>query len=407
MHTISPSTETIRAAHDLTIQYDESAWRLYHGLPGAGAPGDVPVLLDARPDKITCARSFALARNLPLNGRLTPADVAQVVVGWAAESRTWNLGLLLAAKPESGFKSTWCGLASWPTGPAHESAQAAHQAGHALARLLNRPLHLVPAPDAAPRVTGETQAVESTVRMSPVDVARVPSAAPAQPTVPEIPVNRPPFEFEDWVMREGARGFVWQRRNRWVVGTLLRAGMLFVFAILFVLLGVGTQSRGLAQVEPTWLPWLGLTVAVVLLGLAAWAIWSLLSTRDVIVDMTRREVRCQDRWGGRTVWRVPFDRLDYVLVSQTPLRPQGRTTGQRQIKTQQAVWLHLSNGERFWQVVALKEIEGTCHNWERVKHTYTTTGRRPLKLAHYDTPAHHAARVMARAIGADVWLDIR
>jgi hypothetical protein len=42
-----------------------------------------------------------------------------------------------------------------------------------------------------------------------------------------------------------------------------------------------------------------------------------------------------------------------------------------------------------------------------IRRTHATKGRRRLKLAHYDTPAHHAALAMAAAIGVDAWLDIR
>jgi hypothetical protein len=42
-----------------------------------------------------------------------------------------------------------------------------------------------------------------------------------------------------------------------------------------------------------------------------------------------------------------------------------------------------------------------------VRSTLKTPGRRRLILAHFDSPAHHAAQVMAQAMNADVWLDVR
>lgn len=402
------STETIRAAHDLTICYDETSWRLYNGLPAATASTNpMPALVVAHPTEIVCTPTFAHARNLPLDGPLLPADISQVVVGWATESRTWNLGLLLAAKPDTQFKTNWCGLASWPSGTPGESYDVAYQAAQALARLIKRPLHLVPAPEAAPLVTGETQAVQATTRMVPVDVAQGPPAQPVYAPVPEIPVNRPPFMFDDWMMREGARGFTWTRRRRWVLSAFVRASGLFVLSICFVLLGVGAQSRGLADVEPGWLPMSGLLVAATLLALALRAIWAIMAAHKITVDMLRREVVCQRQLSGGLVWRIPFDRIEYVLVSQSPPRPQGQLDHPNIMGTQQDVWLHLSDGNRFLPVVELLELEGQCRNWQAIERTHHKRGRRALKLVHYDTPAHHAARVMAQAIGAKVWLDIR
>jgi hypothetical protein len=144
-----------------------------------------------------------------------------------------------------------------------------------------------------------------------------------------------------------------------------------------------------------------------LAGFAIRAIWALMTITDVLVDMTRREVRSQARFLGRRRWRVGFDAIAYVLVSQTPIRPEGRSRPMQPVSTVQDVWLHVYDGSRFWPVVELGRVEGQCRAWERVRQSYKTKGRRRLTLAFYDTPAHHAAQVMADAMQVDVWLDIR
>jgi hypothetical protein len=418
------STKTFRAAHNLTIQHDGSSWRLYNGAQAPdlsnNQPGGLIALFEAQLEHITCLPAFAKARKLPNSGQLVPADIARVVVGWAPESKNWHLGILLAAKPENNFQQHWCSLASWPSGPSNESYDQARLAGLALARVIKRPFQLVPAPEPVPPMSGETQPITRTQEMrvikavssgqsaaTTVEPAVPPAAQPAIEPVPEVLPHKPPFEFEEWTMQETGRGFVWLRRGRWLVGAVMRAAGYVVLALLFLLLGIGTQTRGLAAVEPFWLPWLGLAVAVLLVGLAFRAIWSVMMVTDVLVDMTRREVRCQRRFFGQPVWRASFDQIAYVLVSQTPIRPEGRSQPSEPMNTAQNVWLHIYDGDRFLPVAELGQVEGRCHAWERVRQSYKTRGRRRLTLAFYDTPAHHAAWVMAGAMQVDVWLDIR
>jgi hypothetical protein len=91
--------ETIHAAHNLTIQIDPVAWRLYNGAQTPTA------LFEAQQDHIHCLPAFARARQIPRGGSLIPADIARVVLGWAPESHNWHLGLMLAAQPETDFKA--------------------------------------------------------------------------------------------------------------------------------------------------------------------------------------------------------------------------------------------------------------------------------------------------------------
>jgi hypothetical protein len=388
--------ETIHAAHNLTIQFDSTAWRLFNG---SYASGDMIALLEVQPGEIRCAPSFAHARQLPNDGQLAPADVARVVVGWAPESQNWHLGLMLAAQPDTAFRSRWCGLASWPSGQAGNYGDQARQAGQVLARLIDRPFYLVPPPDSLRAGQGETQPIQATTRLQTV-------AAP--PLIePRVAPRTPPFEFDMWRMIAVPQRYIWQRRRRWLASSALRVVALVVLAGLFLVLGIGSQTRGLARVNPDWLPWLGIVVAGTLAILALANMLFLLAFTDVIIDRKAREVRCQSRFLGRIRWRLPFDAAAYVLLSQTPARPQTRAHADHTVTITQEVWLHLYDGRRFWLVADLGEVAGESRAWEHVRSTSKTPGRRRLKLAHYDTPAHHAALIMAEALNVDVWLDVR
>ncbi len=405
MQNLPPATETIRAAHNLAIEHDAHRWRLYNGARQPGQPDSQIALLDARREQIDCAPAFAKARQLP-HTVLDPANIARVIVGWAPESRNWHLGLLLAAQPESDYKPRWCGLASWPAGPADAHQQAATSAGKSLARVINRPFHMIPAETAPPLAEGDTEPVEIT---RPVE-APPPQAQPAATPVPDVervPVKAPPFTFERWTMQRIPSGLVWRRRARWVWGTLGRLAGYGVLVALYLLLSIGVQTSGLAAVEPAWLPWLGVAIAVLLAGLAVRQFWLLWTATDTIIDTAKGVVRARRRFTGRTRWQLTFDNVAYALLSQTPARPRGLKRHGEYTPVVQDVWLHLSDGERFYPIAALREVEGQSQQWDIVRQRQKITGRRRLRLAHYDSPAHHAARVMAETIGTELWQDIR
>lgn len=400
----SPHTlTTIRAAHDVTIEMDARGWRLYNGAQHPDQPETRVALMEATEQAIICAPAFAQARRLPAL-RLTAADIARVVVGWAPESRNWHLGLLLAARPENGYRMRWCGLASWPSGDESASMQEAHQAGRALAHLLGRPLHVIPAPSAPPAVSnGDTQPVQAT---TPVEVLR-PEQETVSPDDDTIPLHRLPFVFEAWTLERTEQGLLWRRRTRWVMTTLGKVTALLILVAFYLVLGIGTQTSGIAPVKPSWLPWLGIAVAFWLLYRAWDNVRALLRAQDVLLDPEAREVRAMGHFSGKERWRLPFDAVAYVLLSQTPAQPQGLRHKDEHTSIVQDVWLHLADhDDRFYEIVSLEQVEGVCHHWDAVKRQQKTHERRALHLRDYDTPAHHAARLLAETLDVPLWMDV-
>lgn len=436
-------SETIHAAYNLTIELEPDRWRLFNGAHDPASSETARALLDARPDGITCSPLFARARRLSDDGRLALDRVARVVVGWAPESRNWHLGLMLYP-PSEEDRLRWCGLAHWPSGPSAEHEQVAVTAGHALAEVIGRPFRIVPpagvAPIAAdvpppaqmsappfdlppdtrrtvvppseqpafpPPASQETRAAPAAPPTAPAPAPRAGSLTALTPEVPAVTPRTPPFSFDEWRLIVTRRGYAFQRPTRWVIGLMLRAGGYIVGALLFVMLGIGSLGSGLAQVNPEWLPYVGIGVGVVLglLGLVTW--WRVLTVSDVVIDTQTREVRRRNRFSGRVRWRVPFEAVQYVLLTQTPARLRGRKKPDRPVPIGCDTWLHLYDGRRFWPVAELVRVEGHSHAWPLVERLQKQRGRRALDLAHYDTPAHHAAVVLADALGAGLWLDIR
>lgn len=380
-----PSLATIPAAYNLTIEIGPHTWRLING---ARPSGDSAALVEATAEGLRYSLAFARARRLPPHGQLTAPDIARIVVGWAPETQSWHLGLLLAAPDSSQTRWRWCGLASWRGTQAEHEANA-RRAAQALARLLDRPLHVVPPPHRA---------------QEPAAPAVSPVRAPARA---EPALRALPLQFEEWSFVTRKDGLVWRRRSGWIVGMFVRAIGLTLIALVFLLLGLGTLTSGLAQVNPTWLPWLGLLVALALLGTALRALWRMVTATDVLLDTARQEVRARGRFSGKVRWRVPFERVAYVLLSQTPPRPQGRKGKDGPMRVTQEMWIHLADGERFWPVVALGQVEGTSAQWEEVRARLKQAGRRRVRFGELETLAHHAAMHMARALGTQLWWDIR
>lgn len=397
--------EYIRAAHNLTIELSPTSWRLFNGSAETDPPEAIISLLEAREGTITASPVFAKARRLPADGQLDRDDVARVVVGWAPESSNWHLGLLLNPTPEDGGKLRWCGLASWPSGPASESVTQAKIAGQSLARIIDRPFRLVP-PKGINGTLQRTQPIQPTDRLEPSD-------APQPVTL--LTPQAPPFEFEDWRFTAAPAGYLWRRPGGWRAGLAARAVVYLALAAGFLFLGAGTLTSGLAAVNPPWLPWVGVAVGIILAALSVRQVWRLLTICDVLLDTNAREVRCRVGLAGRTRWRVPFDAVEHVLVSQTPARAEGRAARKDVSEAsgepppqriRQKVWLHLYDGQRFYPVAVLEGVAGFSHDWEGLRAAQQTPGRRPLVTAQLDTPAHHAAQFMARTIGTDVWLDV-
>lgn len=391
--------EIIRAANNLTIEMGLDSWRLVNGTRHPDQPDQMVALFEVNNGGIICSPGFSRARQIPGEGKLIPADIAQVVVGWAPESRNWRLGLLLAAKPETGYKMKWCALASWPSGASTDHLSEARQAGQLLADLIDRPFHLIPAPPPPVNPILDTQPFQATSQITVRD--------PLDELETQIQPQEPPFTFENWSFAAVPKGYVWQRQSQWLVRMMVRTIGFSLLALLFFALGLGSQTSGLAQVNPDWLPWLGVGVAVLMTLLALHSGWKLITVTDVVIDTTQREIRCQGRFRAKPLWSVPFGLVEYILVSQTPPHALGRKNKEQPMRISQDVWLHIYDGRRFWDIAELGRVEGKTHVWDTVRKLRKKNGRQPLRLAFLDTPAHHAARQMSQTIETAVWVDLR
>lgn len=415
--------EAISAAHYLRIEFESSVWRLI------STELDSPTtLLEATPEGLITHPVFRAARSLP-NSTLSPAQIVRVMLGYAPESQAWRLGMLLIDNSATKLDTTqmqWCELAAWPDESFTIQVDNARLAGQALARLINRPFQFVES-NAASRVRVFSR------QSTPVDLAESPaspaatiaalavetpahedleeSAAIAEPSVeaPIIPDIHPlslPLQFMGWRLTRISSGIRWRRMRGWWVVNLIRLTGLAILSVLFLVLGIGSKTRGLAEVEPERLPDAGLLIGVVLLLSLMVAIWRLLRENATFVDTLNREVYAQGLVLPFVHWRVPFDKIEYVLITQSSPRAQGRRRRTDPMRIAQEVWLHVFDGNDFYEMVDLETVEGQSWVWDTVRTHSHSQVRRGLQLAHYDTPAHHAAQQIAEMINVPVYLDL-
>ncbi len=344
-----------------SIEMDAAHWRL----------GDESSpLIEATAQGITLAPHLAQQQGLPAP-HLPVEQIRQVVAGWVPEAAAWQVGLYWGE--EDALQ--WAVLVMWPVDSEHAAAQAQHTAEHLSS------------------VMGVTYSL----------VDNESAAAPEQ-TIPLMPL---PVSMGEWALRMGPRGPMWTVTRQRQLRFGMRVVFFLVAAVMFVVLGGGALRSGLAEVSPAWLPMAAFGVAMVVSYSALENLFAVLLHKRVVVDTHERELRSERAMTGLVDWRIPFDTLEYLLVSQEPARPFGRRRRDDPMQIEQDVWVHAYDGEQFWLLMTLSENRGRSHRWERVRHENDTLPRRPLDLADYDSPVHHAALHTAQTLDVPVYVDIR
>jgi hypothetical protein len=409
--------QAIPAANDLRIEFDAESWRLVsHELETETR------LVEATPEGLVTHPVFRAARSLP-GATIAPAQIVRVMLGWAPENEAWRLGLLLTDGSATVVDTTqmqWCELAAWPGELFEADPQRLRYAGQALARLLNRPFQLVPpsTPSRVPAI-GTTPAplddIDADLDADDEDTPENtnlsnPTAQTAPPNirhlVPEIEVADLPIMVTHWRLIPTATGVQWERLQRWWLFGIGRLVLIFALSVLFLVLSIGSLTRGIAAVEPTWLPNLGVAIGLVLVVALLQTLWTMLNSRMVAVDRFRGELYERGVLLPFIHWRIPFDQIEYILISQNAPRPMGRRQHREPMHTAQDIWLHAFDGQNFYTIIHFEDVEGRSWDWTTVRTHHRTHVRRNLQLAQYDTPAHHAASQIADIIGVPVYLDL-
>jgi membrane protein implicated in regulation of membrane protease activity len=377
----------ISAANNLTVQHDATRWRLYNGKADEGI-----TLAAAEPGGLTYGAAFAEGRRLPTDGFLAAEEIVMVAVGWAEEDANWHLGLLLAPALAQARGGRWCGLARWED----QDGDLAERAGQALAMLLSRPFRLVPPVEDAPLPAATT--VRGTGAPSVEAVADLPPAADA----PLMPL---PLELEEWTVQAGPHGLRIAQSEEWRRALLMRVALLAALVPVFALLSLGALTTRYASVSPEWLPYLGLGIAALLLASLVTQLLALLRGPVTQTDNGERILRQTARVGRRTLVQVPFEGVQYVLISHVINRRRAQKTVDeigRVYAFWGEMWVHVYAPRKgFIEICHVTDMEG------RAREGIAFSARRALDFSEIDSPAHHAAAWLARDVDVPVYVEAR
>jgi hypothetical protein len=274
--------DQISAAGNLTIEMDTDRWRL---IGNGASPGQL--LLEAVSGQpLHYVSVFAAKRRLPDSGSLPLEQIQRIVLGWSNEDEAWHLGLLLEAELAQERGSRWCELARWPDPDTTVFVDIARQAGRSLAGAVSRPFNFI-----EPEIK-EKEAV----------------AAPPPP-LPELPLT-----LDLWTIEKQNR-LQLTRAARWRQGRLLRSVWYTLLALVYIVLSVVTLTGVIALPKPEFLPYLGLAVAALLIGMVVYMLYQVFTSVDkVIVDSESRSIR--GLRGKNARWRLTSDQIKGVYVSQ-------------------------------------------------------------------------------------------
>ncbi len=273
--------DRISAAGNLTIEMKPESWRLI-----ANGGGQEQVLAEAAPGQpLHYVSMFAQKRRLPDTGVLTSDQIQRVVLGWSQQDEAWHLGLLLDAELATARGSRWCEMARWPDTGYPDStmfSDIALQAGRSLAGALNRPFNFI----------------------TPAETA--PSPAPPLPPLP--------LRLGEWTLTK-TDSLEFHRDGRWARSRVLRFLWYGLLVAVYVALSLLTLQGQIALPRPEFLPYLGLAVAVLLVGGMGYTLYQLLfvPNRIVINPAARTIAGCK---GRRERWLLTPDAYQSIYVSQ-------------------------------------------------------------------------------------------
>jgi hypothetical protein len=378
--------DRISAANNLTIEYDQTNWRLVSN--GAGVEHILVEAESGRP--LSYMPTFGSRRRLPDTGKLPTQYIQQVVLGWSPKDQAWHLGLLLEQELADARGSRWCEIAHWHDPQRDHFVELASQAGERLAETVTRPFHVIPpreddlpAPSAptfetsaAPlpaEATVETSSLAATV---PIAAQETHPAASTQPNALNIPLptpaTYPPYQDTYQAQREPApipelpltldlwnldqpQGFNYLQlklSGAWGRSKVARILWYTLWTVVYIVLSVTTLRSGIAQPRPEFLPYLGLASGGILVLLILYLLFQLIRTPNrFIIDPSRQAVIALR--GKAQRWRIEAHQMKAVYVSQIVSR---RSRKQRRAIHYSEINLLLSD-EKFHHLIENGQVE--------------------------------------------------
>lgn len=286
----------ITASNDITVDFSYDRWRLIQK-NGDGNPkliAEVQPNSDFRYDKY-----FATTRQLPIDGQIAHDDISQIVLGWSYDSDAWQLGMTLSPRLATSRNSRWCELVRFvdPDLSVHE--YDAKAVGQALADVMGKPFHNVqpstpPQPDPQP--------------------------------LPELPLSVGIWTLEQVMTSKGLTSRDGEvhlvRSKKWMSDKIRKILWYAFWTVVYLWVSIATimsdlalPNAGTLLPDPQILPYLGIGVAVLLVGLILYQLWLIRSEPDnIIVSPYERSITA--RRGRNVRWKVSVNSIQSVYASE-------------------------------------------------------------------------------------------
>ena len=373
----------IAVSSNSLVDYSQDRWRLIK----VENPSKPELVLEAKTGApLRFSGYFAVSRDLPESGEILNADLGQVVLGWSSESASWQLGMTLSPEISLARASRWFEVLRFTNADQNAFEATAAQLGKALAKTLDIPF-----------VSSE-QSVEEAPEPEP------------------IPLVDMPLDLGMWRLQPAACGvgdegeLELTRHRRWLRGKLRQIAWYALWTAIYLWVSIATLTSelglpiaGTLIPNPSWLPYLGIAVAVLLTLLNLRQIWLILREPDSIVinpwDKTVSAWR-----GGQQLWRVNAGGVQSVYASEVV-----KKRGRRHTVFHGEINLHLLDGSFMPVLVDADKItDGLLPGIDLMTDKKRPEGVSVLEPAEVATSLQAAAVHIALCLGdLSVWYDRR
>lgn len=374
----------ITASNNLKVDYSYDRWRLIRQTDGE----EPKLIAEVRPDSdFRYDKFFATTRQLPATGEIPKTDISQIVLGWSYETDAWQLGMTLSPRLASDRNSRWCELVRFvdPDLSVHE--YEARVVGQALADVMGKPFHNVP-PTAAPE----------------------PEPAP----LPDLPLTVGIWKLERVMTSEGLtsrEGEVHLIRDKsWVSEKIRKIAWYLLWVVVYLWVSIATLTHELALPnagtllpDPHILPYLGIGVAILLVGLIIQQLHQLRTYPDnFIISPYERTITA--RRGRHVRWKTSANSIQSVYASEVVKRREKKPTVYHS-----ELNLHLVNGS-FQRVLVEDEklTEATLPDVDELGYKQHGEGVIPLDTHTVSTRLQAFCLHIAECLGdLPAWYDLR
>lgn len=285
----------ISASNDITVDFSDTSWQLLQQLDDTPA-----VIAEVQQSQgLQYNKFFATTRNLPTTGHIETADILEVVLGWSYETEAWQLGVILSPLLAEERGSRWCELVRFDDPDLSEREADAKQVGQALAENIGKPFVEMP-----------------------------PSLAPE----PEpVPLPDLPSDYGVWTIKQDTSSndtdtlmgdIELQRSSSWMIAKLKQIAWYGFWAVVYAWVSTATLNNDLALPntgtllpDPSILPYLGLGIVVLLLGLIVYHVMIILREPDTIIISPIEQSITASR-GSTLRWRYNANTIQSVYATE-------------------------------------------------------------------------------------------